>query len=161
MQTLLSKVIYNISNKMTQSFSCLSGLFFSINVKTNQSKPVKRMARIQSLSGNISRGHQHMLSESLRRDAHLFLSFVTTVPVVSVDPGSHFKVLLHIVHMLACACILTRLHCRQLRPVHRTGRLLARAGCVSLCCKLCVYGICAFVLRCFFFCSHTVLLNGA
>ncbi len=25
------------------------------------------------------------------------------------------------------------------------------------CCKSCVYGICAFVLRCFFFCSQTVL----
>ncbi len=30
-----------------------------------------------------------------------------------------------------------------------TGRLLARAGYVP-CCKSCVYGICAFVLRCFF-----------
>ncbi len=27
----------------------------------------------------------------------------------------------------------------------------------SPCCKSCVYGICAFVLRCFFFCSQTVL----
>ncbi len=27
----------------------------------------------------------------------------------------------------------------------------------SPCCKSCVYDICAFVLRCFFFCSHTVL----
>ncbi len=33
---------------------------------------------------------------------------------------------------------------------HRTGRLLARAGYVSPCSKSCVYGICAFVLRCFF-----------
>ncbi len=31
-----------------------------------------------------------------------------------------------------------------------TGWLLARAGYVSPCCKSCVYGICAFVLRCFF-----------
>ncbi len=46
----------------------LKWLIFAINVKTNQSKPVKPMARIQSLSGNSSRGHQHMLSESLRRD---------------------------------------------------------------------------------------------
>ncbi len=46
----------------------LKWLIFSINVKTDQSKPVKRMARIQSLSGNSSRGHQHMLSESLRRE---------------------------------------------------------------------------------------------
>ncbi len=27
----------------------------------------------------------------------------------------------------------------------------------SPCCKSCVYGVCAFVLRCFFFCSQTVL----
>ncbi len=35
-----------------------------------------------------------------------------------------------------------------------TGWLLARAGYVSPCCKSCVYGICAFVLRCFFLFSH-------
>ncbi len=33
---------------------------------------------------------------------------------------------------------------------HRTGWLLARAGYVSPCCKVMCYGICAFVLRCFF-----------
>ncbi len=46
---------------------------------------------------------------------------------------------------------------RRRNKWHWTGWLLARAGYVSPCCKSCVYGICAFVLRCFFFCSQTVL----
>ncbi len=46
---------------------------------------------------------------------------------------------------------------RRRNKWHWTGWLLARAGYVSPCCKSCVYGICPFVLRCFFFCSHTVL----
>ncbi len=43
---------------------------------------------------------------------------------------------------------------RRRNKWHRTGWLLARAGYVSPCCKVMCYGICAFVLRCFFLFSH-------
>ncbi len=39
---------------------------------------------------------------------------------------------------------------RRRNKWHRTGWLLARAGYVYPCCKVMCYGICAFVLRCFF-----------
>ncbi len=54
-----------------------------------------------------------------------------------------------------CSARLVKRVCDQRRNKwRRTGWLLARAGYVSPCCKLCVYGICAFVLRCFFLVSH-------
>ncbi len=46
---------------------------------------------------------------------------------------------------------------RRRNKWHWTGWLLARAGYVPPVAMSCVYGICAFVLRCFFFCSQTVL----
>ncbi len=110
----------------------LKWLIFSINVKTTNQSHVNGWQGSSPWAETF-----HVATSTCYLRATPVLSFVTTVPVVSVDPGSHFKVLLHIVHMLACACILTRLHCRQLRPVHRTGRLLARAGCVSLCMGMC------------------------
>ncbi len=50
---------------------------------------------------------------------------------------------------------------RRRNKWHWTGRLLARAGYVSPCCKSCVYGICAFVLRWFFFLFSHCTPNGA
>ncbi len=46
--------------------------------------------------------------------------------------------------------------CDRRRKWHRTGWLLASAGYVSPCCKLCLWYMC-FCSEVFFFCSHTVL----
>ncbi len=46
--------------------------------------------------------------------------------------------------------------CDRRRRWHRTGWLLASAGYVSPCCKLCLWYM-YFCAEVFFFCSHTVL----
>ncbi len=65
-------------------------------------------------------------------------------------------------HSTASVKTLCTATCRAgLRPAPKQMALDRMAACQSWicspCCKSCVYGICAFVLRCFFFCSQTVL----
>ncbi len=66
--------------------------------------------------------------------------------VMHTKPGSPFQT----------RCFLNVTNSVYMRKWHRTGWLLARAGYVSPCCKLCLLYMC-FCAEVFFFCSHTVL----